>query len=200
MPIPYYFGLASKLERAVRALLILQGKTVDSPTFLANGDCFVSNDSRTHEVLPNRTVAVDAANPERGYRPECRLHFMVQHNFQAALQPEVTNLEEQRVKADAYLAATCDTMCLGDTDDQAMTQLAAAITAAGQWLATPDPDPTDLASAQIVANNADMVNFRVDWIKRATPFHLRGKSPDDSTVWIERLNFEAGCSYATIPN
>lgn len=197
----YYISLASKLERAVRAFLILQGKSADAVSFSENGDTFVANDSRTRKVFPNKTCLASSVNPTRGYRPEGTLNLQVQHKFAAALQPEDSNLEAQRLLADNYLGATMDTLGIGNTDNQAMAELAAAITAAGQWLATPDPagiagDPAD----KIVQNNLDMINFRVDWIKRATPFLTRGNADNDGTVWAEILNFEVFVSYASIPN
>ena len=89
-----------------------------------------------------------------------------------------------------------------DNDDEGLA-VAQAVTACGQWLATPDPNQQDpataAAEAQIVANNKDMATFRMDWIRRANPFHTRGH--DTSTDnWVEILHFEAGVSYATVPN
>lgn len=201
----FYFNLPSKFERAVRAFLITQGKDVDAVAFQANGDIFVSNDSRTRDTFPNRTCVVLTNDPIRPHRPEGVLHLQIQHHFDATMQPDETNFEAARLKADVVLAATADTLGVGDdNEDQAMSELADAITAAGQWLATPDPTQQNPEVAaieeQIVANNADIVNFRCDWIRRAHPFHTRGSRDGDALVWVEILNFEAACSYANIPN
>jgi hypothetical protein len=203
--------LASKTERAVRALLILAGKTADAIEFQANGDCFVSNDSRSREVLPNRTCVVVTENPLRKHRPESIVHLQIQHHLPAILATGQNNLETERVNADQYVGDTVGTMTAAtldaggnpiDNDDEGLA-VAQAVTACGQWLATPDPNQQDpataAAEAQIVANNKDMATFRMDWIRRANPFHTRGH--DTSTDhWVEILHFEAGVSYATVPN
>ena len=202
MPQPFYVSLASKLERAARALIILQGKSQDSTSFYENGDTFVANDSRTRTVLPNRTCVVPVVNPQFGHRPEGVLHLQIQHKFRAFIQPDENDWEVRRLEADNYLGATMDTMGIGDgNSDSSMPQLAAALTAAGQWLAKVDPNAAVGSPADKLAkNNADMVNFRVDWIRRAPGFLTRGFADEDSDIWVEILNFEVFVSYANIPN
>ena len=197
---------SSRLERAVRALLILQGKGVDSAAFSANGDTFIANDSRTRSVLPNRTVFAPRFTPTRPYRPEGVCHLQVEHHFSAALQPDDANLQQRRVDADAYLGQTLATFGINDgSDDQAMGALAAAITVAGRWLATPDPNnPLDPNSQAIVNNNLDMLAFRCDWVKNANPFVTRGQAGEEGSNWVEILNFECfvstGILYEPPPN
>lgn len=200
-----YLSLASKLARAVRALLILQGdSSTDLIQFNACGDIFIDWDSRSRTVLPNRTVVVSSVDPQKGYRPEGILHLQIQHIFDAVLQPaDYLNWETQRVKADAYMERTSDTLGIGGANlDQAMTQLADAITTAGRWLSIPDPTDTTGIANQICTNNADMVNFRCDWIKRARPFLTRGHRDANQPQWAEVMNFEAFVSYSNtaLPN
>lgn len=194
-----YVLLASKLERAVRALLILQGKTLDSFQFAANGDTFISNDSRTRTVIPNRTVQVSTTHPIRSSRPEGILHFQIQHHIESALQPgDEGNQEVRRMEADELLGQTLTTFSISDfTNDHELRKLADAITAAGRWLATPSNDSSDTAAAEIVRRNSDMLAFRVDWVRFADPFHTRGHVEHDSALWAEVLNFEASVSQAT---
>lgn len=195
----YYIALAGKLERAARCLLILEGVTADTLTFANNGDCFVSNDSRTRKLLPNRTCIVGSTDPMRRHRPESILHLQIQHHLKASLESEEegVNPEMRRVEADNYLGDTADTLGLSELDnDDIMQPLADALTNYGRWLATPSADPLDKVAAGIVANNGDMVNFRVDWIRRAHPFHTRGHDAHTAN-WVEILHFEAGCSYAS---
>lgn len=204
MPMPAYVSLASKLQRAVRCLLILQGKSMDAVTFSANGDCFIAEDSRARKILPNRSILATSVNPlHKKERPEGVVTLQIQHKFEAVLQPdEQDDWEKRRLEMDQYFGATCDTMGIGDNNqDTGMNELAAAITAAGRWLATPDPNPpadpvAAAAEAKLVANNADMVNFRVDWIRRGTPFITRGEAEGHAALWVEIMHFEAGVSYA----
>ena len=191
----FYVNKASQLERAVRAFLILQGKTSDSIAFSTNGDIFIANDSRARSVLPNRTCACPTFSPTKSYRPEGVCQLQILHKFAAVVQPDQPDIDTQRRAADEYLGQTIDTMMIG-AGEQGMVRLAAAITAAGQWLAVPDgTTPGD----KIASNNADMKNFRCDWIKQSSPFVTRGNA-DDSTNWAEILNFDAFVSHASISN
>lgn len=197
----FYVSLSSKLERAVRALLILQGKAMDGAAFLANGDCFVSNDPRSRVALPNRTIVGVSTDMPRRHRPEGIVHLRIEHHSEAQEDQNDPNIEARRVAADMFLGNTLDTLGMGDQDnDDSLAVVAGAITCAGRWLATPDPNPPAdpviaAAEALIVKNNSDMLNFRVDWVRRARPFHNRGH--DTSSVhWVEFFHFEAFVSYA----
>lgn len=178
-----YKNPASKLERAVQAFLILQTKA-DA------GETFISNDSR-QRVIPNRTVIVTAFSPERPYRPEGTCYLQIQHHLPAAVQPNDGDVNIRRVEADEYLGATMDSMLNGDK--QSLAAVADQITAAGRWLAQTDGTPE---GDQVAADNADMVNFRCDWIKMATPFQTRGNN-ESGTNWVEILNFQAFVSDAS---
>ena len=201
----FYISLASKLERAVRALLILQGDSAaDAVNFLSNGDIFISNDSRTRTTLPNRTVVGSAVDSIKPYRPEGIVTLQIQHMLRAAATPTEAdqNIQQLSVDADSFLGDTQDTMGIGGLDtDQAMSQLADAITCAGRWLAVPDPTLSGdaaAAAALIVQNNGDMANFRCDWVKRGRPFLTRGHSDAAFTTWAEVLNFECAVSYSSV--
>jgi hypothetical protein len=52
------------------------------------------------------------------------------------------------------------------------------------------------AAIQLAQNNADMVNFRCDWIKWATPELTRGRE-SDTTNWAELLHLAAFVSTAS---
>ena len=175
---------ASKLERAVRAFLILQGKATQA-------DCFISNDSRARLVIPNRTVQVVAFSPKYHFRTEGICHFQIVHHFPAIVQPQaegaapgVENYDSQRIGMDEYLGDTMDSLSFGD--GQSLLLVANGITLAGRSLAMP-VDQTQ-AAIQLAQNNADMVNFRCDWIKWATPELTRGRESEnrrrDADNWI----------------
>lgn len=170
---------ASKLERAVQAWLILQNKATQA-------DCFISNDSRTRNILPNRTVKVVSFHPTKFYRPEGVCELQIQHHFPAVVQPNVTNINTNRVASDVWLGNTMDSMGFGD--GQSLEAVADGITAAGRWLAKTDGTP---AGDQIAADNADLANFRCDWVKASTPLLIRGNDESKSTNWIEILCFSA---------
>ena len=194
----FFTSPATKLERAMRALLILQGKATWN-------DSFISNDSRAR-TLPNRTFVVSSFNPTKGWRPEGVCQMEIQHHFSAPVQPG-QQVTQPSVDLDAYLGDTMDTLNLGGASNTTnMGPLADAITAAGRWLATPDTtdDPNSsagLAAAAIVAANLDMANFRCDWVKMSTPEITRG-SPNGSTNWVEIIHLSAFVSHSNtaLPN
>ena len=178
----------------MRALLILQGKaTID--------DAFISNDSRTR-TLPNRTFVVSSFQPTRGWRPEGVCQMQIQHHFAAVAQP-TQQVTQPGVDLDAYLGDTLDTLNLGGALNATdMSPLADAITLAGRWLATPDPNgkPGDAAD-QMVQANLDMVNFRCDWVKFSTPLLTRGNDTS-TTNWVEIVHLSAFVSHSStaLPN
>lgn len=180
-----YNNPISKIERAIRQYLIQQGTT-------SVNDCFISNDSRIADILPNRKIQCSSFTPQRPMRPEGICHLQIQHHFAAAQQPGEPNPDAQRIGMDEYLGDTMDSMLCGD--DQSLNVVADAITVAGRSLAVTDNTPQGNVIAQ---NNADMVNFRCDWIKQAHPFITRGNS-GESTNWVEILNFDAFVSTAAI--
>lgn len=174
----------------MRALLVLQGKTTWD-------DSFIANDSRTR-TLPNRTFVVTSFSPTRGWRPEGVCQMEIWHNFQATAQPD-QSITEPSVDLDAYLGATFDTLNLGGALNATnMGPLADAITAAGRWLAIPDPTDQTGTAAKIAADNADMVNFRCDWVKMSTPSLTRG-TDKATTNWSEIVHLSAFISHASIP-
>ena len=86
----------------------------------------------------------------------------------------------------------------GQTEATNMKKLADAITLAGRWLATPDPNDPTGTSAAIVAANLDMVNFRCDNVKFSTPLITRGND-NSTTNWVEIIHLSAFVSYSNTP-
>lgn len=179
--------ISSKLERAVRALLVLQGKATMN-------DCFISNDSRTRNILPNRTILVHSQMQTRSYREEGEVHFGIQHHFPAVDQPG-TVAGTQTSAMDSYVDDTEATMFGFDADGKSLDALAAMVTAAGRWLAQTDNTPDgDLIAAQ----NADMANFKCEWVKAYNPYLTRGNADNSQgTHWVEILNFSAFVNTST---
>lgn len=185
-----YNNPATKLERAVRAYLIAQGTAT-----LA--DCFVAKDSRTR-VSPNRTIFCTDFTGKFPFSLEGTCQFQIQHHYEAFVQPDEPDINAQTVASDDYLGKTIDSMTQGD--GQSFNLLANAITRAGRDLAVDYSAAGDSAAVKAqnalsAAQNADMLNFRMDWIKMGTPFLIRGKS-DDTDNWVEMLNFVAFVSNA----
>ena len=175
----FFQSPASKLERAIRALLVYQGKATFSNTYIAA--------ESVDRTLPNRTIQTTSFNPTRPYRPEGVCHLEIQHHVFEPLQPDQTN-PANRVALDSFVGDTFDTLNLGGTNDQDMQPLAQAITNAGRYLAT-GPD---------AANNADMANFRVDWVQFDNPVLTRGISESKNGVnWVEIIHIKAFVSHAT---
>jgi len=171
---------ASKTERAVRAYLIFQGKATTADCYTMNG----SND----KVLPNRVIGCMTYSPMRPNRPEGWVRLQIDHRYNAALDPNDSNLETQRVLIDSFVGDTMDSLIFGDRDS--LNVVADGITVAGRALAS-DADPV------IAANNADMVNFRCDTIKQGDPVHTRGRSNEEAGVWLESLHFMCFVSTAS---
>jgi hypothetical protein len=188
----FFISPATKFERAMRALLILQNKG-------AWDDSFISLDSRIR-VLPNRTFSVRGFNPTRGWRPEGVCQLEIQHHFSAVDQPnEAANT--QQVLMENYVGDTLDTLNLGGQPEATdMKALADAITQAGRWLAIPGSNPS-AADLAIVAANKDMANFRCDWVKFSTPLITRG-TETGTTNWVEIIHLSAFVSHASaaLPN
>jgi hypothetical protein len=190
---------SSKLERAVKAFLMLQGKAavlIDPTKPVAeDGNTFISNDGRVRS-FPNRSILATGFSPTSSKRPDGRVYFGVQHHFAAPGAGSTTG----RAAMDLFVGASADSLMVSDGDS--MQVVADGITAAGRWLAQTDNTPEGDA---IAADNADMVNFRCDWIKLADPFLVRGKADSGSTDgdwaeskghWVEILNFIAFVSQA----
>lgn len=178
----------SKLERAVKAFLIEQGKAEE-------GSTFISNDGRVRR-FPNRTILGSALSTTAKHRPDGRVYFGVEHHFRA---PGI-DAAPATAAMDAYVGASADSMMV--SDGNSLLAVAVGITAAGRRLAQTDGTP---AGDAIATQNADMANFRCDWIAQADPFLTRGKCRDGSTEgdwaeskghWVEILNFTAFVSQA----
>jgi hypothetical protein len=189
----FFINPSTKFERACRALLILQKKATWE-------DSFISLDSRSR-ILPNRTFSVRQFIPTRGWRPEGVCDLEIQHHFSAVDQPnEAPNT--QQVSMENYVGDTLDTLNLGGSSEATnMKALADAITQAGRWLATPNPSGNTPIDDKILAANADMVNFRCDWVKFSTPLITRG-TETGTTNWVEIVHLSAFVSHsnAALPN
>ena len=190
----FFYSKACQTEKAFRALFCLQGK--------GNWEnSFVSNDSR-ERIIPNRTFVASAFTPTRPYRPEGMVFLEIQHHFPAVIQPNEKNTlgqvdwNAQQRLIDEFLGETFDTLNLGGTNVQDMSPLADAVTKAGRWLAVPDGTP---AGDQIAADNAEMVNFRCDWVKFGSPALTRGNEKG-GTNWIEIVHIVAQVSHASTSN
>ena len=188
----FFTNPTCKLEKALRSLIVNQGKgTWDNS--------FVSNDSRPRVIIPNRTFIVSAFAPIRPYRPEGVCYLEIQHHFPSVVQPTEANALGQvdynlrQKQLDQFFGDTMDTLNLGGTDDQDMQPLATAITYAGRWLAIPDATP---AGIQMAADNGEMANFRCDWVKFGAPAITRGNDKE-STNWVEIVHLVAAVSHAS---
>ena len=179
-----FISPGSKLERAVRALLILQGKSTADATF-------ISNDLRDR-VFPNRTVLASSFTPTVPHRQGGVVTFSVEHHFNTEEQAGDLDGSARREALDAFVGATADTLTV--SDGNSLNSVADAITTAGRWLAQTDGTPEGDA---IAANEADMASFRCDWIKMSEPFLVRGRTKDEEGTWLEILNFTAFVSHAT---
>lgn len=175
----------TKLERALAAHLLLQGKAPTEETFIAS-------DTR-ERVLPNRTIQVISFTPVKGHRLEGVCEVQIVHHFPSAKQEGQTDYTA-RIARGQYLSATIESLTFGHGD--AMPQVADAITSAGRWLAQTDGTTE---GDQQAAENADMLDFRCDWLELASPFITRGNT-EEGTAWVEILHFRAGTSTASTSN
>ena len=185
----FFINPANKLERALRALVALQ---LNAGQYVID-DAFIANDSR-ERIFPNRTFIGSAFNPAKPYRPEGVVEIEIQHHFRSILNSDRPDGDAQQLARETYFGNTMDVLNLGGTNEQDMQPLASAITIAGRWLAMPDATP---AGIQIAANNADMANFRCDWVKFSTPMITRGRPEHDPSGWVEVLHLVAFVSHAS---
>lgn len=180
---------SSKLERAIRWFLIAQSKaSID--------DTFISGYSELRSVLPNRTIAVETFSPGKAsHRPEGICVIPIRHLFSAVLQPGETLTSTRRIERDEFVGGTIISMEQGDP--QSFNRTAAAITAAGRDLAVDHSAGADPLQLQSALDNADMTEFRCDWIRRGQPFLRRGIADDQGTLWMVITNYEAFVSAAS---
>lgn len=173
----------SKLERAVAAFLVLQGKADADATF-------ISNDLRDR-TFPNKTVVASVFNPNLPHRQEGVVYFSIEHRFSVVQDPDRPDTGDLRAEIDAFVGGTGDTMTI--SDGNSLDAVADGITAAGRWLANTDGTA---AGDAVASQNADMLNFRCDWVKMEMPFLNRGKSDKTGDFWSEIMNFSAFVSQA----
>ena len=184
MPNADFLDLASKLERAVRWLLISNGAGTSADVFTSG--------HVGERPLPNRTVIVETMTPIRSNRREGILHLQIQHRFDASVQDGVDPVS-LRVKRDKTVAET-DAAMTNQSDGASFERVADQITFAGRDLAVPNAaltDPADIAAdLAIVAANLDMINFRCDEVTLGNPYLERGhEEGKKDLVWMVNLNF-----------
>ena len=196
----FFTDPCSKLERAVRQLFILKGLNQDYP----NTDIYLGHYEGSR-AAPSRSIIVSQFDPDHPHVPEGVCHLKIWHSLSAVRQP-TEMMGEQRQAMDNYVGDTIDLLNMGGINtDQDNSVLADAITQAGRWLATPDPNQTPQMApinANIIALNSDMLNFRCDWVRFMTPMIVRGKTAEDSTVWVVDVNIACHVSHASmaLPN
>ena len=173
----------SRLERAVWHYLILQQVGTRDDTYFA--------DYTGERILPNRTIVGYSFTPKHPFRPEGTVGLQIQHHFKAVEQNPAVPLAQMLAKNE-FVGETYDSMSQGD--GQSFNLTADAITEAGRLLAVASgPEAEAIAFAQ---QNADMANFRCDWIEHATPLHTRGRPNVEGAYWVEILHFIAFVSTA----
>jgi hypothetical protein len=186
-----YTNPSTMIERAVRAYLIGQGKgTADK--------CYISLNSY-YRTANSRTFLVRNFMPNNAYRPAGVFQIEIQHVGEAIQQDNVANPDQMRVNMDNFVGATMLSMFAQSDGQGPLTVVADAITAAGRALAVDQSNGADPIAIQLAANNTDMVNFRVDWIKAAPSLMTRGETEGkNGTFWAESLNFMGFMSTATV--
>lgn len=180
MPSDWIPNCGSQLERAIRALFIEKGAA--SPD-----DCFVSNDSRTR----GDDVATDIDNgitsilaQQSTHEPETTGNevwtVMIQNKFGAALQPEGTDTNLQRLKLDQRVGRQMLALMQGGTESSGLRFTCTDITTYGRALADQD-----------TVNDADMTEFTCLYGRFIGS--TRGRPEDASCAWVEVRNFEFWC-------
>ena len=186
----------------MRSFLVNQGKGTWQ-------NSFVTNDVR-NRVTPNRSIVSPAVRNVKPYRPEGVVVLDIQHHFPIS-DPNSPYGPQDPAQALEWIGETFDSLNCENPPSQNMGKLADALTNAGRWLAIqPDPlppNPTAQQTAQYnldvqtANNNADMANFRVDWVRYADTQYTRGASASakDSLIWVEIIHLEAYVSQSAAP-
>lgn len=187
-----YSNLSTQVERAVAAYLLLQGHGTPDKTF-------ISLDTRIRTGR-SRTIVVSQFIPNNPFTAQGAFNFEIQHIWDAmddAVQPQI----QSRAQMDAFIGETISAMFAQSDGNSPLVVVADAITCAGRSLAVDPNNGANPVTAEIAANNQDMVNFRMDWLKAAPVFQTRGKTElVAGFFWAEILHFQCYSSYATISN
>jgi hypothetical protein len=173
--------LRSKLNRAVCAYLISQGVGSTEDTVPAY--------SQGTYAFPNTTVRATLGTPDPPFSGNYRITLHVSIKGSAVQSAQDPNGDLAHIEFDERVAAVQDALMMGNGCDS-LADTAAAINAAGRALAVAQ-DPSDPASVQQAANNADMVDFTlIQWIDRGFG---DGMADAKDCTWEEILIFEAYC-------
>lgn len=172
-------NLGSQLDRAIVAWLTLN-------------NCGYVTDTTAALIVPGNTPAIkisypviiahaarSTTAPQNVGTQELTVQLRIEQT--SVLEVNDPNPENTRVVLDQLVGQVAYQM-LQSTDRMQLDVTCAGITAAGRALAT-DADP------QVAANNADMVNFTVQYLRYDG--QTRGKPSEEGASWVEILNFTA---------
>lgn len=170
---------------------------------------YVSNDIRDRNT-PLRSMISPIVKSTKPYRPEGVVVLEIQHHFPISDPNNPYGpLDPQQAKE--WIGETFDSINCENPPSQNMGKLADGLTAAGRWLAIPPAaqvaNPTQAQITQYAldiaqaAANADMANFRVDWVMYSNPIYTRGRveKTDGGLFWAEIIHLEAFVSQSALP-
>ena len=181
-----YSTLRSKLDRAICAYLISVGA--------GSSDDTTPNATQATYAYPTTTVHATTGQPDPPFTGNYRITVHISIKGSASQAVGDPNPQEAWAAFNARVATVQDALMSGNGCDS-LADTAAAINAAGRALATV-VDPTNPASVQFSANNADMVDFTlIQWIDRGFG---DGQADAKGCTWEEILVFEAYCCSANV--
>jgi hypothetical protein len=166
----------SKTDRAIVAYLISKGVAPNIYPANFSGE----------RAYPNVTVWCHDGKPDVQYSGSWEFQVMIEVNGHATVQPDEPNPDAPRVDLDEISQAVEEALMVSDDADQNETlhTTAELITLAGRALAV--SDGTD-AGNQRAANNADMVNFTLQFWQETGL--TGGQGQTEGAAFREILNY-----------
>lgn len=171
--------LQSKINRAVRAVLIAEGAGTVTDTIAAP--------SEMDRTLPNTTVVSGDSQPFDG-PGNWRFPVTLVLRDEAVTQPTEINLEASRQTANGRLSGILNALNRSD-DEHTLYYTALELTTKGRALAVDASGGTDADSVQRAADNADMADFTVLWWESVSVGAAAKTTATGATFWERTLDF-----------
>jgi hypothetical protein len=191
-------NLPTKIERAFRNYMILQGHgTADTS--------FISLDSALR-VAQSRTFIVKTIEYRNGARNQGKFHIEIQHVWGAFQDITQDNADQNRIELQKMIEGTESAMFAQSDGQGPLTKVCDAITLAGRDLAVNTAaagSPPWQAWENIRLANLDMAWFRLDDLFAAPVYITRGNTETAKGLfWCEIRNFTgfASSSNEVLPN
>ena len=180
--------LQSKINRAIRAVLISAGAGTLNDTYAAP-----ASDDRQ---LPNTTIitgdGIPFSGPGNWHFPEVTVLL----RDSAVVQPATDAANTPRISANSRMTAVINALTLSD-NISSLYYTAQQITALGRALAVDPTNGSNPIAAQSALDNADMSDFTCLWWDVTS--NGQPKKSENGAYWERELGFSCIACNASIP-